>query len=92
MQHHSACDAHHRLDASLGNSVVMVGTNTCELRDLGKVFEVGAILVGGEGGPVVGEVSLRNDAEVTAVPLKLCLAFHRFVSVKMDLLRDEKVA
>ena len=86
MQHHRACDAHHSLDASFSDSIVMVGTNTCELGDLGKVFEVGTILIGGEGGPVVGEVSLRDDAKVTAVPLKLCLAFHHFVSVKMDLL------
>ena len=55
------------------NSIVVVGTNTCKLGDLGKVLEMGTVLLRGEGRPIVGNVSLGDDTKVMAMPLKLCL-------------------
>ena len=92
VEHHRPCDAHHSLDASLSDSIVMMGTNPGELGDLGKVLEVGAILLGREGRAIVGKVRLWDDAVVLTVTFEHGLALHRLVGVEMNLLGNEEIA
>ena len=92
VEHHGPCDAHHSLDALLGYSVVMMGTNTCKLGDLSKVLEMGAVLFGREGRTIVGQVHLWDDAIVPAVSFELGLALHCLVCVEMNLLGNKEIS
>ena len=69
-----------------------MGTNPCELGDLSKILEMGAVLFGCEGRAVVGQVHLWNDSVVPAVSIELGLALHCFDHVEMNLLGDKEIS
>ena len=49
VKHHGPRNAHHSLDASLGYSIVVMGSNTCKLGDLSEVLKMGTVLFRHEG-------------------------------------------
>ena len=53
VEHHCSCDAHYRLYTSLGASVVMMSSNSSEVGDLSKGFEVCREFLGGKTRMVV---------------------------------------
>ena len=70
----------------------MMGADSCQLSNLCKVFEVNTIISRGEGGAIVREIGLRNDAKIATVSLKLGLRLDGLVRVQVNLLGNKDVA
>jgi hypothetical protein len=66
MQHHGTSHGHDVSNGTLGDTILVVGSDACELHVLSQVVEVGSIGRRGEGA-VVGLISLYSDAHFVAV-------------------------
>jgi len=86
MKEHSSCNGHNGLDRPFCNSIVVVGANSSELRDLGESLEVLAVCLGCKGSAIVTEVFSHNYTIVATVGLEGLLGLDSFVGIHVLLM------
>jgi hypothetical protein len=92
MEHHGSGDSHDGLNVPFINCIVMVSSSISKSNDLHKLRKLGSELFRGEGGSVVGQEGLCDDARVSRHQLVLLLSFQSFMGHQMRLKFDVHVA
>jgi len=85
MDEHSAGSRHYRLDSSLGNTIVVVGSNTGKAGLLLEGTQVFSVLDRSESRTIIGQVAQRYNTKVLAGKFKLLFGLECLVCVEMSL-------
>jgi hypothetical protein len=86
MKEHGPGNGHYGLDRPFCNSIVMVGANSSELRDLGESLEVLAVCLGCKCSPIVTEIFSHNYTVIATVGLEGLLGFDSFMGIHVHLM------